>query len=306
MPPANPDRGCAGALLNTGDVFAVNGQGAAAVVDGRLVSVNGAPLTVSPSSQFGMHPNLCYGGVGWSPNGRFLALLVGAFAPYDFNGIDTGVWVYDTATGQSWQVLRNVYEGQGGGALGEQRRALRVRWSPTSAALLVAVETGYGLGTAVVSVNADANIPPVILPYADATWTLDGAALIVSGPVSGGASVVGRVEMGSWAYTEYQNQQTNGLTMRGTAQLPDGRLAFLASVAGQESYALYVAPAALGAAGTALSGPTYGAFVAADWDAGRSAVLVTTTGGSWVAYTNGAVQTSGMANGALSGAFWRN
>ena len=304
-----PDGISAGPPIASGEAFATGGGQVAAVSGARVLYINGAPLSVSPSSAYGLHPNLRYGDVAWSPDGRYLAFLVEALDPYAFNGIDTGVWVYDAASGQTWQVFRNTYAGQAE-QLADQRRALRVTWAPNGLALAITVETPLGLGTVFLPVDHAANDAVNAIPYADATWTPDSRALIVSGPTWNGSSVIGRVELNAqWTYTEYQNQARNGLVMRAAAQLPDGWIAFIGSPVGQSAYALYVVPAAADAPATRVSAPIYGQFVAAEWNAGRSAVLLTVQSAgqphTWIVRTDGAAQEVNLSGGAFSAAHWR-
>ncbi len=304
-----PDGISAGPPMASGEVFATGGGQVAAVSGARVLTVNGQPLSVSPSSAYGLHPNLRYGEVAWSADGRYLAFLVEALDPYDFNGIDTGVWVYDTVSGQSWQVFRNTYAGQAE-QLADQRRALRVTWAPNGLALAITVETPLGLGTVFLPVDHAANDWVNALPYADATWTTDSRALIVSGPTWEGPSVVGRVELdATWTTTIYQTQAQTGLVMRAAAQLADGRIAFVGSPTGQNAYALYVMWAGQGVPVTRVSAPVYGQFVAAEWNAERSAVLLTVQSGgqlhTWILRIDGAAQEVNLGGGAFSAAHWR-
>ena len=304
-----PDGISAGPPLAMGEIFAVSGGQVAAVSDARVLIINGQPLSVSPSSAYGLHPNLRYGAVSWSPDGRYLAFLIEPLDPYEFNGIDAGVWVYDTANGQSWQVFRNTYAGQAE-QLADQRHALRVTWAPNGLALAITVETPLGLGTVFLPVNHAANDWVNTLPYADAMWTPNSGALIVSGPTWDGQSVIGRVALDvQWTYTEYQSQTRTGLVMRAAVQLADGRIAFLGSPPGQDAYALYVMWAGQGMPVTRVSAPIYGQFVSAEWNAERNAVLLTVRSGgqlrTWIVRVDGAAQEVGLGGGALSAAHWR-
>ncbi len=299
----------AGPPIASGETFATGGGQVAAVAGAQVLYINGQPLSVSPSSAYGLHPNLRYGEVAWSPDGHYLAFMIEALDPYAFNGIDTGVWVYDATSGQSWQVFRDTYEGQVA-QLEAQQHAVRVTWSPNGQALAIAVETPLGPGTVFLPVGHNANEPATAIPYADATWTLDSRALIVSGPTWGGPSVVGRIELDAqWTYTEYQHQTRSGLLMRAAAQLPDGWIAFLGTPVGQNAYALYVAPTAADVPPTRVSAPVYGQFVAAEWNAAHDAVLLTVQSNgqlhTWIVRSDGATQEVGFGEGSLSAAHWR-
>ena len=78
-----PDGIGTGSALAQGDVFAVSGGGAVASVGyDRWLYVNGQRMTVSPSSEFGLHPNLSVGDLVWSPDGQRLAFRVSAVQPH--------------------------------------------------------------------------------------------------------------------------------------------------------------------------------------------------------------------------------
>ena len=302
-----PDGIGTGSALAQGDVFAVSGGGAVASVGyDRWMYVNGQRMTVSPSSEFGLHPNLSVGDLVWSPDGQRLAFRVDTSNPSDFNGIDSGIWIYEPATGRSWQVFRNIYQAA---QLHEQRRALTVQWSPNGAVLVVNVETGMGRGNVFMAVDHNANDVISAISFADALWAPDSGSLIVSGiHWDSQVTVIGRVTLDSnWTYTEYLNQHTAGLAMHAAIQLRDGRIAFLGSSQGM--VALYTLPALPGASTTRVSQTIPGKIVATEWNADRSAVLVTVQSGGgtrlWVIRTDGTARDTTPTAGSPTTAHWR-
>jgi hypothetical protein len=296
-----------GAPLAQGEIFAVSSSGqVAAIGPDRWLYVNGARLTVSPSSQFGMDPNLSFGDLVWSPDGRRLAMRVDAANPNAQNAIDSGIWIYDpTHMPPSWQIFRDTYPGQTA-QLDQQRRALTVQWAPNSLALVVTVDTPLGHANVFMPVEHDANEVVNAIPYADATWATDSSSLLVSGMTWNGMTVVGRVALDpNWTYTEYLNQQSSGLYTQAAIGLADGRIAFLGSPT-PGSFALYVIQPVFGAQPVQVSGLINGQILSAEWNAQRTAVLVTAQGNRlWVMRIDGTVQDSTPAGGAVSAAHWR-
>jgi hypothetical protein len=298
-----------GSPIGQGDIFASGSGGQVASVGyDRWLYVNGQPVVVSPASQYGLHENLAFTGVEWSPNGRLLALRVDAADPNAFNAIDSGIWIYDPATGRSWQVFRDTYAGQVA-QLDEQRRAIAVHWAPNGTALVIQVETPLGLANVFMPVDHDANQVIDAIPYADATWAPDSASLIVSGVKWSSGTVVGRVALDTnWTYTEYTNQYSTGLIMQAATQLANEQLAFFGS-SGQGAVALYVMSAFPGAQPQRVSGFINGLIASVEWNSERSSALVTVlNGGSyhlWVVRTDGTMQNITPAGGQPSAAHWR-
>lgn len=293
--------------MGQGDIFAISSGGQVAAVGyDHTLYVNGQPMLISPASQFGLHENLSYGDLVWSPDGHRLAVRVDATDPAAFNGIDSGIWIYDPGTNQSWQAFRSTYQGA---QLHEQRRAITTQWAPNSSGLIVTVETPLGHGNVLMPVVHDANHFIDALPYANASWAPDSASVIVSGMKWGEMTVVGRVALdANWTYTEHLNQQTTGLVMQYAVELYDGRIAFLGGPT-PDSFALYIAQPMPGAQPIALSQMISGSIIAAEWKADRTAVLVTVqTGGAnrlWIVRTDGSAQDITPAAGAAASAHWR-
>jgi hypothetical protein len=296
-----------GSAMAQGEVFAVSGTGQVASVGyDRWLYVNGQRVIVSPASQFGLHENLSFRDLVWSPDGQQLAMRVDATDPSAFNGIDSGIWIYETATNRSWQIFRNTYQGA---QLDEQRRAVTVQWAPNGLALAVTVDTPLGRANVFMPVDHDANQFVNAIPYAYATWAPDSDSLIVSGHKWGEMMVVGRVALDTnWTYTEFLSQPTGGLVMQAATQLYDGRIAFLGGPT-PDSFALYAIQPVPGAQPVRLSQLISGQIVFAEWNSERTAVLVTVQiGGAyrlWIVRTDGTAQDSTPAVGAPDAAHWR-
>ena len=298
-----------GAPLAQGNIFASGSGGEiASVGSDRWLYVNGQPVTVSPASQYGLHENLSFNALEWSQNGRFLAMRVDAADPYAFNGIDSGVWIYEPATGRSWQVLRNTYEGQMA-QLGDQRRAISIQWAPNSTALVVQVETPLGRANVFMPVDHDVNQFINAIPYADAVWSSDSASLIVSGNKWGAGTVIGHVALDTnWTYTEYANQYSTGLIMQAATQLYNGQLAFFGGPT-QDSFGLYIMQPIPGAQPTSISGAIYGQIESVEWNPERTSALITVQRGGnhqlWVVRIDGTMQDITPTGGQPNAAHWR-
>jgi hypothetical protein len=299
--------GGSGTALAQGDIFAVSASGQIASVGAdRWLVVNGWRVTVSPASEFGLHENLSFGDLVWSPDGQRLAMRVDAADPNAFNSIDSGIWIYEPSTHRSWQIFRDTYQAA---QLGDQRRAVTVQWAPNNLALAVTVDTPLGRAHVFMPVDHDANQSIKAIPYAYATWAPDSASLIVSGYKWGESTVVGRVAQDSnWTYTEYLNQSTTGLIMQAAIQLNDGRIAFLGGPT-PDSFGLYIIQPMPGALLVRISPQIAGQIVSAEWNADRTAVLVTSqTGGArylWIIRINGTAQNVTPSIGAPTAAHWR-
>ena len=297
----------ASSSMAQGEVFAISRGGQIAAVGyDRTLYVNGQPVMVSPASEFGLHENLSYGDLVWSPDGQRLAMRVDAADPGAFNGIDSGIWIYEPATNRSWQIFRNTYQGE---QLSEQRRAVTVHWAPNGGALIVTVDTPLGRANVIAPVDHDANQFINALPYANATWAPDSNSVIVSGYMWGATTVVGRVALdANWTSTEYLNQLTSGLVMQHAIELYDGRIAFLAGET-PDSFALFIMQAAPGAPAMRVSQVVPGQIVSAEWNADRTAVLIIAQVSGvprlWIARTDGTTQDITPGAGAPASAHWR-
>ena len=305
-----------GAALDQGAVFAVSAGGNVAVVRAdRLLYVNGAPMLISPANRFGMPENLAITDLAWAPDGARIAFRVDAGDPNQQNAIDSGIWVYEPATARSWQVFRTGYAGQIAPWENVQR-PLTIRWSPDGTRLLVPYLGDAGRATALLDVGLDINTLASgdyasylnEMGFADATWSLSQSAVIVSGSHQGGATVLGRIDLGAgWTYEEYLNQAITGLVMEAAAELTNGWIGFLGSSGG--SFALYTVAPYPGSSYNTLTTTIPGTIVAAAWNDVRSAVLVTVQNGGasrlWLLTIGGTARDVTPPGGAPDVARWR-
>jgi hypothetical protein len=269
--------------------------------------INGMRITISPASQFGMPTDVILGDLVWSPDGTRLAFRVDALDPatQGFNS-NAGVWICDPAAMQSWQIFRDT-NASTATQLHEQRRAVAMRWAPNSTALDITVETPLGRANVFRPAAHDVSEEINAIPYADATWAPDSTSLIVSGTQWNGPSVVGRIALDeNWTYTEYLNQINTGLFMQDAIQLYDGRIAFLGSGTAN-TFALYLVWP--GGAPVQVSSTIGGQVIAAEWNAARTAVLVTALTGTgyrlWIVRTDGVAQNATPSVGLPDAAHWR-
>ncbi|WP_119066100.1 hypothetical protein [Aggregatilinea lenta] len=318
--------GGAESSLGQGTIFDVSSAGQVATVgDNHWLTINGQPVVVSPASEYGPPANLSLGAVEWSPDARYVAMRVDDADPANQVVTNGGVWIYDLtdpANPRSRQIFRNGYPGLVG-QRGDERVAAGVTWSPDGSRLVIPVTTWYegadsAPGIVIVSRDVDVNDPdldpaakvPLALPFGGATWTLDGTALIVSGPASGGASVVGRWDLATGQYTEYTNQGAAGVAIQAAAELPDGWIGFLGSATPGRDVALYLLPAAPGAPMSPAVSPIIpGEVIAAEWNPAHTAIMVlarTDTGDRlWLVQSNGTAQDITPPGGAPASIDWR-
>jgi hypothetical protein len=302
-----------------GDVFAEGANGRYAWVDtaGEL-HTNAGVLSISPASQFGMPADLVIRDMVWSPDGQQLAFRVDPLDPHQHNANQGGVWIYNPDSQQSWQVLRNRWYQITATQMEQAFIARRIRWSPDGRYLIIGGDTGTRMGQTSVFTEphrrANEQINPAtdqfyhLFPYSDATWAPDSTSLIVSGPEWNGASVIGRITLPNTRYTEYFNEASTGLVMRAAVELPTGQLAFLGSPTGAASFALYTARP--GGQLRRASGTITGEIVTAEWNAARTAVLVTVRVGPdayqlWTVPLNGPPQNITPPEGVPEVARWQ-
>jgi len=301
--------GGTGTSLAEGDVFATSSTGqVAAVSSDRWLRINGQPVTVSPSSEFGLNDNLSIHDLAWSPDGQHLAIQIDAANPSHETAISSGVWIYEPASHQSWQVFRNTFPGQTE-QLHHQRQAIGIQWSPNGLNLLITVNTPLGRATVFMPTNHNANEFINALEFSDATWALDSQALIVSGHTWNGATAVGWVTLDqNWTYTEYANQQSTGLIMQAAAQLRTGAIAFLGQRM-SDSFALYTIQPIPGAQPQQISATLMGQIVSAEWNPERTAVLVTIQANTgyrlWIIRIDGTAQSPIPEGSVIDAAHWR-
>lgn len=297
------------AALASGTVFAVGANGqVAAVGQDRQLYVNGAPLAISPASEFGLPENLSFGDLVWSPDGHRLAVRVDAANPHHANAIDAGVWIIEPYSGRSWQVFRTGFPGQVA-QLHQERRPLRIQWSPDGGGVLIQVATPLGRANVALSYQHDANVFVDNRQFAHASWSTDSRALIVSGTAWAGGTRVGRIALdGAGAYTEYLTERDTGLAMQYATELPNGWIAFVGSAA-PGTFALYLVPPGPGIAPSAMTQTIPGEIVGAEWNPARTALLATvqTPGGVrlWLLRTDGVARDITPSAGAPDVAHWR-
>lgn len=297
-----------------GEVFAINHTGQVAAVGGdHQLYVNGAPMTVSPASQFGLPPNLSVRDIVWSPDGHRLALRVDAANPNERNAISSGIWIYEPGSNRSWQVLRTTYEGQVA-QLHQQQRPVAIQWSPDGNGLVITVETPLGRGNVVTSTFRDINNPDFNdlldpLPYPYATWGVNSQTLIVSGTKWGEpTSVVGRIVIDkNWAYTSYFTQAvTTFVEIFSAVELYNGQIAFLGEVE-PATFALY-----LGAPNVQperVSPLLEGHVLSVEWNPERTAALITASTEAglrlWIVRIDGTAQDVTPLSGYPTAVHWR-
>lgn len=299
--------------LAQGEVFAINHTGQVAAVGGdHQLYVNGAPMTASPASQFGLPPNLSVRDIVWSPDGHRLALRVDAVNPNERNAISSGIWIYEPGSNHSWQVLRTTYEGQVA-QLHQQQRPVAIQWSPDGSGLIITVETPLGHGNVVTSAFRDINNPDTNdlldpLPYPFATWGVNSHTLIVSGAKWGEPTpVVGRIVIDkNWAYTGYFVQTAAQVKAAAAVELYDRQLAFL----GEPAPAMFALYLGLPNAQPAPVSPALNGYVlSAEWNPERTAVLITADTESgprlWLVRIDGTAQDVTPAGGYPAAAHWR-
>jgi hypothetical protein len=295
-------------------MIAVNSGGQiASVGPDRSLYMNGQRLDVSPASGFGMPPDIMIGDLAWSPDSHWLAFRVDPVNRTPENTGSsytepTGVWICDPQNPpNSWHIFRNGYAGQVA-QLNEQRRALNMQWAPNSTALVIAVDTPLGRANVFLPMNHDPTVFVPSIPYADAAWAPDSASLIVSGSKENGPTVIGRIALDEqWTYTEYLNQASTGLVMQAAIQLYDGRIAFLGGPTA-DTFALYITQAAPAVQPVGVSVPINGQVISAEWNAERTAVLVTAQAGTgqqlWLVRTDGQIQNI-TPNAGFDAAHWQ-
>lgn len=233
--------------------------------------------------------------LAWSPNGAMLAMIIDGdrFAPDRVTDND-GVWVYFPTSNASNNILIDCpYEGHPGCLTGGSRpfpsESLGLQWSPGSNLLLVTArrpDTGRRLQY-VLTPNQNPGVQPPSLFFDYASWSADGARLIVSGNGPGGTGViVGTINTDGSDLQIVFNASGAGFWMQDAVQLPNGQIVALGRPGDSSGpVAIY------DMAGNALTGFIGGAAPQrVTWSPDRSAVLVIAGGRQYVATVSGAVQ----------------
>jgi Tol biopolymer transport system component len=285
------------ALNSDGSVLA----GAAYFVGDNEIYMNGAPLRVSPASEFGpMNSALYVTQLQVSPNGRYVAFILESESDYN----QFGVWVYDLWTNQSWQMFRND--------VANGRRARRLFWAPNSTVVLIELSTPAGTHYTYLGVsesadvrNNQANAGYQLSPYQDAVWSLDSASIVVSGlayddPARGVSygQFLGRIQLLQNGAMTFYNFSSAGISYtRAAADVGGGQIAFLGSNSPDGPYRLYVmTPPGVP---VAVTREIPGRVVSWDWSPRRSALMVITNSSAgrklWLVRPNGTVSDLGNA-----------
>jgi hypothetical protein len=250
---------------------AANGSSAQVGGDQQLY-INGGMLTISPASIYGLPSHMRILDLEWTSDGRYLAFVLEG---HPGQSDQTGVWVLDSWSNSSWQVLRN-----------DDRHAARLDWSPNGTALLIHLSGPNGGGITFLPREHQANEGFREHGFSTATWAPDSASVMVAG---GGN--LGRV----WLDAE-QSYQAYDLSGAGLAfasaplELLNGQVAFLGGEgpAGPHRLYLWASPP------IPLSPALYGEVRAWEWNPGRSALLLTLNEGggpkNWLLRTDGSLQ----------------
>ncbi len=278
-----------GNVQASGRTFDISPQGQMAVFgyDGQLYA-NGQQVLLSPSSGFGLAPDMYVKYMNWSPDGRYLAVVFGSTAGTD--GLTSaGVWVMDFATMQSAQILRDAWD----------VNSLRAEWSPNSTAVLITVDTPSGMVTTFLPANYDVNNGFRRHPYQDSSWALDSASVIVSGRHNEGYYVLGRVNLDfDQTYASYDVASAGITVTRAATDIGGGRIAFLGATDPAGPFTLYMLTP--GSAPTALVGGIPSGIASWEWNRTHTALLVVTTDRQlWIVRTNGTAQNAGVGVGEV-------
>jgi hypothetical protein len=252
-----------------------NGQRADYHVDGQLY-INGVQLTISPASEFGLPGHKQITDIRWSPNGRYVAFIMAGSNPAEY---DYGVWVIDTATNTSNQIMHNDWE---------YREATRIAWAPNSTAVLIRINRNVHT---FLPVDWDLNTPYREQPYSHASWAPNSESIIVSGRRTDGQPVLGRVLL-DWEQTFVPIAFAGSdITFAYSAtELANGQIAFLGSVAPNGPYRLYLLWP--GSPARAISPEAaFGEIIYWEWNDARTSLLVVVDNGRerrvWLFGTNG-------------------
>jgi hypothetical protein len=179
----------------------------------------------------------------------------------------------------------------------------RFSWSPDGTLLLLHMNSVDGGMNAVINLQSTVDSFFWRHPFQDATWSVDGRAMIVSGQQIGNGIILGRVHI-TEPDQRFEGYAYSGVTfIRAATEVFDGQLAFLGSVDGV-SWSLYIMP--IGGIPTPVTEPVFGQVRDWDWNPGRSAlrVILETDEGRrlWRLQTNGSIRDEGRAPDS---AHWR-
>ncbi len=221
----------------------------------------------------------------WSPDGRWLAYVIET--PNAESGklgwqatLDDGLWVRDMANPAALPqfVMRNHYDLPYDTAM---RVALAINWAPDNDAILLTVRQPYGLGSMLVGkdIRVSDQRPGLfdLLNYVGGTWLLDSSGWMVSTTIAGQGSVIGILHRDVSQFTPIANGAALQLWMQNSAQIPDGRYAFLGKPSANglgDSSGLSLYLYSPGSAPVQVSQVLPGTVLTAEWSPTRSALLV--------------------------------
>jgi hypothetical protein len=261
-------------------------QGVTAFIDpGGRLTVGNQPFT--GTLPWGVESR--FTNVRWSPDGRFLAIVVEipnapSYPPDSTRLINDGLWVWDSTNNQTYFVYRQIYHE----VRAEGPRLIDdIIWSPDNDAILVNLGRGrlgkasvlVGVGGAIAQPSQYANIAQgrPLWDYAGGS-ALDDQRFVVTGSAAGQPSRLG-ILYRDGRFEQVADGAALGMWMQNATQLPDGRYAFLGkpsptgrSEDSPQPLRLYVMSP--GGQPSAVSGVLSGNVLGADWDPGRQNLSV--------------------------------
>lgn len=272
------------------------GQTAQYGVDNQLY-INGGALTTSPASAFGLPGHKQVIDMSWSPDGRYLAIVLGGDNPDEF---DYGVWIYDSVAFSAYQIMKSDFD---------YREADHVFWSPNSQYVLIRINTEYGYVHTFLPAVYNVHNPYSQQSYSNATWALDSNSIIVSGRISNGQIAFGRVLLDAQQTFIPLNYAAPGVVFTYAAiELYSGQIGFLGSTNEHGPYSFYLmSPNALPQLSFAT--PIEGRIITWEWNPARTALLLVVEGANgrrlWIMETNGASRDVTPAGGITGEVRWQ-
>lgn len=234
----------------------------------RNLYINSGVWNTSPSSEYGFPGHKDITEIRWSPNGRYMAFIISGKDPNEY---DYGVWIYDSLASSMYQVMKSDVD---------YREAIHLNWASNSNLLLIQISTQYGYTHTFLAPNQAVGNVYAEHPYSNATWSLDNASLIVSGRITNGQTVLGRVMVSDQSFVPYNFMQPDLIFAYAAIELAGGQIGFLGSLAENGPYHFYkMYPNSTPA--LAFSTSIMGTIASWEWNRERSNLLlvVDTTNG---------------------------